>query len=228
MKLSVDNATGQVRLTLPPESGRGVGADRGPAAIIRLAKQRPGEITLVCTGPLTNLAIALNVEPELGNWLKHIVIMGGAYRVPGNTRPHGEFNILLDPEAAEQVFHADLPHVTAIGLDVTHETTLSRKDWEHLDSIHQPDSDLVALITRFTFHTRKRDLFFMHDPLALGVAIDPTIVTCETGTVDVLLSGPERGRTVFRPGEGSTKVAFGVDANRFLKMYGSALGIELR
>lgn len=213
---------------LLPESGRGEGSDRGPAAIIRLARQRPGEITLVCTGPLTNLAIALNVEPDLGKWLKQVVIMGGAYRVPGNKRPHGEFNILLDPEAAEQVFHAGLPDVIAIGLDVTHETTLSRTDWEHLDSIHQPDSDLVALITRFTFHTRQRDVFYMHDPLALGVAIDPSIVTCESGRVDVVLSGPERGRTVFVPGEGNTKVAFGVDANRFLKMYGGALGIELR
>jgi purine nucleosidase len=88
---------------LPP-SRRSVGADRGPAAVIRLARLRPGELTLVTLGPLTNLAIALNVEPKLPDLLKAVVVMGGAYTVPGNTTPAAEFNILVDPEAAEQVF----------------------------------------------------------------------------------------------------------------------------
>src|SRR3954451_25494874 len=87
-----------------PTSMRSVGVDRGPAALIRLARQRPGELTLVALGPLTNLAIALNVEPSLPKLLKSVVIMGGAYTVPGNTTPAAEFNILVDPEAADQVF----------------------------------------------------------------------------------------------------------------------------
>ena len=211
-----------------PESSRDIGPDRGPAAVIRLAKQLPGEITLVCTGPLTNLAIALNVEPELKHLLKRIVVMAGAYRVPGNTRPHGEFNMLLDPDAAEQVFSADLPDLMAIGLDVTHITTLTRAEWELLNGIGQPDTDLTALITRYTFLTRKRDVFYMHDPLALGVAVDESLVRYETGRVEVIVAGAERGKTIFHPGEGRTKVAFDVESDRFLKMYGSALGIQLR
>jgi purine nucleosidase len=210
------------------ESSRDIGPDRGPAAIIRLAKQRPGEITLVCTGPLTNLAIALNVEPELKHILKRVVVMGGAYYVPGNTRPHGEFNMLLDPDAAEQVFSADLPDLMAIGLDVTHITAITRADWELLNGIGHPDTDLTALITRFTFLTRKRDVFYMHDPLALGVAVDESLVRYEMGRVEVIVSGAERGKTIFHSGEGRTKVAFDVESDRFLKMYGSALGINWR
>jgi inosine-uridine nucleoside N-ribohydrolase len=213
---------GDARLT---ESAREVGADRGPAAIIRLAKARPGELTLVCVGPLTNLAIALNVEPDLKQWLKRVVIMGGAYRVPGNTRPWGEFNILLDPDAAEQVFEAGLPDLLAIGLDVSHQTALTRPQFEALSASDRPEAHLVAQIVRYTFVGRQRDLFYLHDPLALGTGIDPSLVETETGRIEVVTEGPERGRTRFHPGEGSTKVAFGVDAPRFVGMFGDALGI---
>jgi inosine-uridine nucleoside N-ribohydrolase len=211
---------------LLPESGNSIGPDRGPAAIIRLAKQRPGEITLVCTGPLTNLAIALNVEPELGSLLKRVVIMGGVFREPGNVKPWGEFNIMLDPDAAQQVFEANLPDLTVIGLDVTHQTIIDRALFDRLDASDHRDGRLVADIIRYTFETRARDRFFMHDPLALGVAIDPSLVTCEQGTVTVDVTGAERGATRFHPGIGGTKVAFGVDVQRFLTMYGDALGIS--
>lgn len=211
---------------LLPASSKEIGADRGPAAIIRLAKQRPGEITLVCTGPLTNLAIALNVEPDLGSLLKQVVVMGGAYRVPGNTKPWGEFNILLDPDAAQQVFEAGLPNLTLIGLDVTHETIIDRALFDRLAALEHSDARLTAEILSFTFENRGRDRFFLHDPLALGVAIDPTLVTVETGTVSVDQTLPERGATRFTAGEGETKVAFGVDVERFLGMYLDALGIN--
>lgn len=213
---------GDARLS---ESARDVGADRGPAAIIRLAKARPGELTLVCVGPLTNLAIALNVEPDLKHWLKRVVIMGGAYRVPGNTRPWGEFNILLDPDAAQQVFEAGFPDLLAIGLDVSHQTVLNRSHFEALSASDHPEAELVAQIVRYTFVGRKRDLFYLHDPLALGAGIDDSIVDVETGRVNVLTQGPERGRTEFYSGEGTTKVAFGVNARRFVDMFGEALGI---
>ena len=118
---------------LPP-SIRSVGADRGPAALIRLARLRPREVTLVTLGPLTNLAIALNVEPNLPELLKSVVVMGGAYSVPGNTTPAAEFNILVDPEAAEQVFTARFPNLTTVGLDVTERVALTRDDWDAVDT----------------------------------------------------------------------------------------------
>ncbi|HET7095625.1 MAG TPA: nucleoside hydrolase, partial [Thermomicrobiales bacterium] len=76
-----------------PASERGVAAERGPAAIIRHAAARPGELTLICTGPLTNLAIALNVAPELPGLLRRVVVMGGAFTVKGNVTPYAEYNI---------------------------------------------------------------------------------------------------------------------------------------
>jgi len=118
---------------LPP-STRSVGADRGPAALIRLARLRPREVTLVTLGPLTNLAIALNVEPNLPELLKSVVVMGGAYSVPGNTTPAAEFNILVDPEAAEQVFTARFPNLTTVGLDVTERVALTRDDWDAVNA----------------------------------------------------------------------------------------------
>jgi inosine-uridine nucleoside N-ribohydrolase len=222
----IHGVTGLGDAVLRP-STRHVGADRGPAAMIRLAKSRPGELTLVCTGPLTNLAIALNVEPDLPELFKRVVVMGGAFRVPGNTRSWAEFNILLDPDAAKQVFETEWPDITAIGLDVTHQTIISRAQWQKLRSGTTVEAALASAITQYTFETRGRDEFFLHDPLALGVAIDPTIVTTEGGTVEVVTQGPERGRTIFTPGEGATRVAFGVAADRFLSRFGQALGVSL-
>lgn len=223
---NIHGVTGLGDAVLTPSS-RDVGADRGPAAIIRLARSRPGEITLVCTGPLTNLAIALNVEPDLPKLLKRVVVMGGAYRASGNTRPWAEFNILLDPDAAQQVFASDFADLTAIGLDVTHQTVISRPQWEQLREGETTEAHLTAAITQYTFETRGRDEFYLHDPLALGVAIDPTFVTGEIGTVSVVTEGSERGRTEFTSGGGTTKVAFGVAADRFLTRFSRALGVSL-
>jgi inosine-uridine nucleoside N-ribohydrolase len=222
----IHGVTGLGDAVLTP-SERAVGADRGPAAIIRIARARPGEITLVCTGPLTNLAIALNVEPDLPKLLKQVVVMGGAFRAPGNTKPWAEFNILLDPDAAKQVFDTEWPDLTVIGLDVTHQTTISRAQWDQLRADPGADATLVADITQFTFVTREREEFFLHDPLALGVAIDPTLVTNEVGQIEMVIDGPERGRTVFTAGGGATKVAFGVDAPRFLARFTGAIGAEV-
>src|SRR3954468_10778522 len=112
-----------------PDSAGGIGKDRGPAALIRHAMERPGEITLVCTGPLTNLAIALNVEPSIAVLLRRLVIMGGAFFNPGNVTKFAEFNIYVDPEAAAQVFAAPFSDVTVVGLDASHQAALDRKTW---------------------------------------------------------------------------------------------------
>jgi inosine-uridine nucleoside N-ribohydrolase len=208
-----------------PASNNSIGPDRGPAAIIRLAKQRPGEITLVCTGPLTNLAIALNVEPELGRYLKRVAIMGGVFREPGNKAPWAEFNALIDPEAAQQVYAADLPDTTVFGLDVTHLATIDRPLFERLRATDNRDARLIARIIEYTFMTRGRDRFFMHDALTLCAAIEPDLVTAETGEITVDVDGSERGATRFTLGDGTTRVAFGVDRSRFLHMYFEPLGL---
>jgi inosine-uridine nucleoside N-ribohydrolase len=209
-----------------PVSSREIGADRGPAAIIRLAKQRPGELTLVCVGPLTNLAIALNVEPTLTDLLREVVLMGGAYYVPGNTTPTAEFNILVDPEAAEQVFAAPFQRLTAVGLDVTRQVTLTRADWEAVNvATDLPRAaSLLREVGAFAFGTLANETFSLHDPLAVAVAIAPDLIQVEDAAVVVESAEEERGRTRI-VGPGSVHVATAVDAERALKDFRRTVGL---
>ncbi|MGI8475970.1 MAG: nucleoside hydrolase [Thermomicrobiales bacterium] len=208
-----------------PPASRSTAADRGPAAIVRLALQRPGEIMLVCVGPLTNLAIALNVEPSLPRLLKRLVIMGGAYGVPGNVTPHAEFNIFVDPEAAEQVFRAEWADATAIGLDVTHQTGLTADDWHRAKASSSAASTLFVKVAQRTFEERTERTFHLHDPLALGVAFDPSFVSTEVGDVSVDLTAERLGRTSLTPGSNGVRVATAVDAERFLAVAMARFGI---
>ena len=207
-----------------PRSSRDVAADRGPAAMVRLLRERPGEIALVAVGPLTNVAIALNVEPRIAEWAAQLVVMGGAYREPGNVTPRAEYNLYADPEAAAQVFAAPWRRLVAVGLDVSHRTPLSRRAWEAARDRPNPAAQLVHRVCARTFTERALDGFYLHDPLALAVAIDPTLVTLEPATVAVGLEGDARGETrITGPGDGL--VATGVDAPRFLAAFGGALGL---
>jgi inosine-uridine nucleoside N-ribohydrolase len=210
---------------LPP-SRRSVGADKGPAALIRLSRQRPGELTLVTLGPLTNLAIALNVEPTLPELLKSVVVMGGAYTVPGNTTPAAEFNILVDPEAAEQVFTAPFPNITVVGLDVTERVALTRDDWEsaNADSTLPSPASLLREVGRFAFSRLGRERFSLHDPLSVAVAIDPTLIDVRESTIAIDTVEPERGRTRLA-GPGSVRVAASVDAQRALEEFRRTVGL---
>jgi inosine-uridine nucleoside N-ribohydrolase len=205
---------------------RSVGADRGPAALIRLARLRPREVTLVTLGPLTNLAIALNVEPNLPELLKSVVVMGGAYSVPGNTTPAAEFNILVDPEAAEQVFTARFPNLTTVGLDVTERVALTRDDWDAVNaaSTIPPPATLLREVGKFAFSRLGREQFSLHDPLSVAVAIDPTLIDVRELAVAIDFVEPERGRTRI-VGPGSVRVATSVDAQRALEEFRRTVGL---
>jgi purine nucleosidase len=209
-----------------PSSTRSIGADRGPAALIRLAQQRPGELTLVTLGPLTNLAIALNVEPALPGLLKSVVVMGGAFTVPGNTTLAAEFNVLVDPEAAEQVFTAQFPNLTAVGLDVTERVALTRDDW---DAVNAADSfplaaRLLREVGRFAFARQGRVQLSLHDPLSVAVATDPTLVELREVAIAVDAVEPDRGRTRIT-GPGTVRVATSVDAQRALDEFRRTVGL---
>jgi purine nucleosidase/pyrimidine-specific ribonucleoside hydrolase len=210
---------------LPP-SARSLGADKGPAALIRLARQRPGELTFVTLGPLTNLAIALNVEPALPQLLKSVVVMGGAYTVPGNTTPAAEFNILVDPEAAEQVFTAPFPNLTAVGLDVTEQVALTRDHWDAVNAASSlpPPARLLREVGRFAFSHLGRNQFSLHDPLSVAVAIDPTLIDTRQSAISVDTVEPERGRTQI-VGPGTVHVATSVDAKRAFEEFRRTVGL---
>lgn len=209
-----------------PRSERQIGPDRGPAAMIRLARQFPGEVTLICVGPLTNLAIALNVEPSITELLKGVVLMGGAYTVPGNTTPAAEFNILVDPEAAEQVFAAPFSDLVAVGLDVTQRVQITRDDWDAANTLDDlpPSAAILREVGKFAFNELGNDDFSLHDPLAVAVALDPTLVGIENAAVVVDCAEPELGRTRI-VGPGQVRVAIDVDAERALGEFRRTVGL---
>lgn len=208
-----------------PVSQRIVGPDRGPAAIIRYALARPGELTLVCIGPLTNLAIALNVAPELPVLLRSVVVMGGAFYRGGNVTQHAEFNVWADPEAASQVFSAPFQDLTVVGLDVTERVSVTRHQWQAMSEQTSVGANLVRLVCRRSFETREAEVFHLHDPLAVAVAALPDLVNTRPASVEVILTGDEEGRTLAQPGR-TIRVAYDVDRPRFEHWFGTALQFD--
>jgi len=186
----------------------------GPDVLVAAARRRPGEITLVTLGPLTNLAVALNVEPELPRLLRRWVMMGGAFRVPGNTTPASEWNVHCDPEAARACFGAwaaaigadpAVPRMLAMGLDVTELARIGPGELELLVAAAGDRSRVAALLADslrfyFEFHAAYDGFYgaHIHDPLVTACALDPSLLTrSEPAAVDVDCSGgPEDGRTI--------------------------------
>jgi purine nucleosidase len=215
------NGLGGVEL---PVSPRPVEVLPGPAFILQSAEAHTGELVIVTLGPLTNLAIALNVRPDLVDQVARLVVMGGAFFVPGNVTPHAEFNVYVDPHAADQVFNASWRAVTLVGLDVTHQTVFSRERWDGIAPGAQGAPGLVRSIMQRTFTDRAMSGFYLHDPLALAVALNPDLVSGEEHTVSVDTTEEFRGKTTAVPGRGP-EVATSVDSHAFLEMLSGALGL---
>jgi inosine-uridine nucleoside N-ribohydrolase len=158
----------------------------------------PGEVTLVPIGPLTNIALALRLEPRIVKQVKEVVIMGGNALVPGNATPAAEANIHNDPEAADIVFGADWP-VTMVGLDVTHKVNMKR---DHLDVYARADNSLCKHITRivpfyrdFFEQTNSIEGIYVHDSSAIAYVIDPTLFETKQWPLRVETQGLSRGKT---------------------------------
>lgn len=198
----------------------------GPAFIVQSAARYAGDLVLVTLGPLTNLAIALNVRPELVDQIGRLVIMGGAFRTPGNVTPHAEFNVFVDPDAAHQVLNAAWRDVIVVGLDVTHRTVFSRAQWERIGADQGGATELMRGVMERTFSERDKSGFYLHDPLAVAVAVDPDLVTGSRAAVTVETAGVERGRTRLEPAKAtSPMIALDVDASRFVGELAESLGL---
>jgi len=118
-----------------------------PAASMlgRLVRERPGNLTIVATGPLSNLAAALRATPDLASDAGRLIVMGGSARVGGNARPAAEANIAHDPLAASEVVAAAWPAPPLlVGLDVTHRATLSHEEFELLEQRRSPAAEFLA------------------------------------------------------------------------------------
>jgi inosine-uridine nucleoside N-ribohydrolase len=204
-----------------------------PELICRLARQDPGNLTLIAVGPLTNLALALKKDPAAIRELKEIIIMGGAVRTGGNITPYAEFNIFVDPLAASQVFQSGLP-VSLIPLDVTRRVALtSRMMAEKILPMNNPFSKFIIEATGFDFKTEhfygQRSSFYLHDPLAVAAAISLDIVKMEEVDLRVVTQkGEYFGQTAEVREKSSSEhkgihVGFSVDAEKFVDLFISRL-----
>lgn len=186
--------------TNQPAPKQGPVAGSAVEQIVRLARQRPGELTLVATGPLTNLGAALLVEPELPSLLHRVVVMGGAVAVPGNVTALAEANIWHDPEAAELVFNAGWT-VTMIGLDVTMRVRLEGDSLRRIETAKEAVPRFVWSILQQYLSVYETSLGYracpLHDPLAAVLALRADLATYQHSPIHVELQGGRtRGMTV--------------------------------
>ncbi|MNJ35913.1 Pyrimidine-specific ribonucleoside hydrolase RihA [compost metagenome] len=192
--------------------------------IIRQVKERPHEMTIIAVGPLTNLALAIEKAPEIVPLIGEVVVMGGAVTVPGNITPYGEANIVADPDAAAIVFASGV-RLKLVGLDVTLQTLLASA---HLQTWRNSGRELGQLLAEMTeFYIGAYEARYpgiggcgLHDPLAVGVAIDPSLVSSELMRVTVVTEGEAAGQTVgTSEDEPRIEVCTKVDAERFLQHF---------
>ncbi len=201
-----------------------------PEAIVDLARRYRSELVLVALGPLTNVAVALDLDAEAMASIGKLVVMGGSADGRGNVTPCAEFNFYSDPAAARAVVRSGLP-VTLVGLNVTEAALLPQarfnRWWQAM-----PDGRrrrLLAAVAKpcFDFGRREHaaDACVLHDPLAVAAAIDPGLVRTECLPCDVVADpGLTRGSLILNRSEraggaSSVEVAMAVDADRFLDLF---------
>jgi purine nucleosidase len=188
---------GLANVELPPSKCK-ADARFGPDLIIEIIHAAPHEITLVPVGPLTNIALAMQKDPSIVPLVKEVILMGGSLK-GGNVNAAAEANIYNDPEAAQLVFQAGWP-ITMVGLDVGDKTLFGRKQLEALGNHHGPMSDFTYKVGKFLVELAEKfgdSGTPMYDPLAVGVAIDSSLVTAPAMHVEVETRGEfSRGETV--------------------------------
>ncbi|KAG4917310.1 hypothetical protein JHK85_055591 [Glycine max] len=173
----VHGADGLGNQNFPPPKGKPI-EESAASFLVHQAKVNPGKVTVVALGPLTNIALAIQLDPEFANNIGQIVLLGGAFAVNGNVNPAAEANTFGDPDAADVVFTSGAD-VLAVGINVTHQVVLTGRE-----------------ISLPVFWIEK-DRVYLHDPTVVLAAVDPKLVTCIEGIARVQTSGITRGITIF-------------------------------
>jgi purine nucleosidase len=216
-----------------PESPRSPDPGHAAMAIVETARRLEGQCTLVALGPLTNVALALRLEPGLPGLLRDAVVMGGAFRRRGNVTPVAEFNIYADPEAAQVVFSSSL-RPTVVSWDLTLEIPIPWKEWDELLATGL-GARFVAPMTaslRSILQGRGLSGMLVPDPLAMAAALEPGAFEAREVWVGVETQG-DLGRgltaledppTLERPW--NAFVAFRVDRSALLGQLRRAFGRE--
>lgn len=176
-------------------------------------RDNPGEISLVAIGPLTNVAVLFSIDPEIPSLLKELVLMCGDFIRPNAT---AEWNAMLDVLATAIVYDAKPPIHRSIGLNVTTQVKMNRKQMEKYFV-----SEVLAPVKSFAeVWFEQKEYMIYHDPLAVMTLFDDNICTFKKGTVTTVFPGnPEAGKIVFKEGAGTIEVADSVDAEYALNKY---------
>lgn len=224
-----DNVHGESGLDGPalPEPGFAPQALTAVELMAKTLRASTEPVTLVPTGPLTNIALLLSAHPELKAKIARIVLMGGSAG-PGNWTPAAEFNIYVDPEAAEMVFGAGVP-ITMCGLDVTHAAQVMDEDIERIRAITNPIARTVAeLLDFFMIYHRDPKWGFvgapLHDPCTIAWLLRPELFTGIECHVSVETQGQYTvGMTVvdryrLSPHEPNATVLLGVERQGFIDL----------
>lgn len=189
-----DNVHGESGLDGPtlPDPGFAPVAMTALELMAKCLRESPEPVTLVPTGPLTNIALLLAAHPELKSKIARIVLMGGAAGA-GNWTPAAEFNIYVDPQAADMVFKSGLP-ITMCGLDVTHEAQVMDEDIERVRAITNPVAQCVAgLLDFFMIYHRDPKWGFagapLHDPCTIAWLLAPALFHGVECRVDIETGG---------------------------------------
>jgi len=199
-----DDGLGNIRAEVPTHT---LGAQYAAGFIVDTVLRNPGEITLVAVGRLTNLAMALRINPQIAGLVKQVVLMGGALgsnEHTGNVTPVAEANVYGDPHAADIVMTANWP-VVMVGLDVTMHCVMQT---ERLDRIHAGAGDAGEFIWNITRHyedyyrrIRGVDGFPVHDSCAVAYVLAPDLFEVRRGSMRVATTGITRGQTILSPAE---------------------------
>jgi purine nucleosidase len=211
-----------------PLKGRTATSNDAIHAMIEAFRKEPGELELVALGPLTNLALAIRIEPKFASWVKRCVIMGGTGVLPGNATPLSEFNWWIDPEAVHIVLESGMK-VEMVGWDVSLADSVIDTDLaeelRNLGPLGQFSIDIQKSLRRFIQEVTGRTGFDWPDPIAMAVALEPDIATSEAHLrVEVSLGlGHERGQTIVdhlgnTKREPNCRVVYRVDRERFIEM----------
>ena len=208
-----------------------------PRFIIETVRANPGEVTLIAVGRMSNLADALKADPEIAGLVKQVIIMGGAFDVPGNITPAAEANIHGDPEAADVVMGAAWK-VVVVGLDVTMKTVMTRKRLAELTAQNGKHLKLLSDISQFyiDFYGQhvKDEGMVVHDSCACIYLVAPELFTTRSGAIRVVAGGIADGQTIQKPdGRGfppgnwddlpSQHACIGIDAEKVMALLDETL-----
>ena len=211
------NGLGEIELPEPAAQSAGSALD----FLVSAVREHGDDLVIVPTGAATSIAAAIEADDHFAEHA-HLVMMAGALTVPGNVRPWAEANVTQDPEATDLVFRR-AADVTMIGLDVTMRTLLTYRETAQWRDLGTRAGRFLADIADYYIRAYETTAPYLggcglHDPLAVAVALDPTLVECLEIPLQVDLAGETRGRTIgdLSRVDPAVKVAVGVDVERFL------------